>query len=159
MKPTNLIQEAANDTEVAIGGGPPRAASPEERAQVAKERVMAVYRSGVVPSYSAFISKRGDGTVCACVIGTLAFKLGSEILSQKHVKEAEAEGDYSVRMALTNQVCQATSEFSLGEVFALEEGFMGWGHGRFSRTQADLEGTRPFYEVGRQIAKETQPQV
>lgn len=150
MKELNLTQEPANE----IGGGPRVAASPQERAQLAKSRVMAIYTGGVSPSFESFISRREDGTSCACVIGTLALGVGSKILADKRVAAEEASGDYATRTALVNQVCGATLDFSIEEVLSLEDGYMGWEHGHFSISAGGRADTRPFYEVGMEIAKE-----
>lgn len=155
---TLLMQEMTNEVEVSLGGGPPRAASPEERAQLAKERVMAIYNSGVAPSRDHFVTKRADGTICACVMGSIAIGVGSKILAQKEVRMAESIGDYSVRQALIGEVCDATSEFSADDVLALEEGFMGWTHGFYSG-KTPLAETDAFYRAGQEIAEKVLPRV
>jgi hypothetical protein len=155
MKETNLTQEPASE----IGGGV-QVASPEVRAAIAKERVMAVYRSGVNPTYESFISRRDDGVMCACVIGSLAVQMGSNIIAAKQATMERAVDDAGVRTALTNQICQATGDFSPGDLLALEEGFMGWPHGIFSsHWDRNEQATLAFYETGKEIAKEVGGQV
>jgi hypothetical protein len=148
MKELNLTQEPAND----IGGGPRVAASPRVKASEAKARVMAVFENGVSPTFESFITEREDGHTCACAIGALAFSLGEKM-------EAGDKMNRGQRAAVSNYICGATSEFTISQIWALEEGFMGWEHGRQSFINAlfageDFAETAPFYQAGKEIAAE-----
>lgn len=128
------------------------AVSPHDKAAEAKARVMAVFKGGVSPTFESFITKRADGETCACAIGALAFNLGERMEAADKMSRKE-------RAAISNYICGATSDMAVSQVWALEEGFMGWEHGKRSAFCAHLLGenffdTAPFYQAGKEIAAE-----
>ena len=104
-------------------------ASPKRRAAAAKTRVMAVFRGGVNPAYEHFITKRDDGVVCACAIGALGVQPGLRADGQEERDLTDRISSEARATRSRTRSARTTGDLVMGEVTALEEGFMGYPHG------------------------------